>query len=345
MVSATSNKFPISNNIYNEVNDYQGQYPRSHFSTTGSVSMVSDGPVIYADLKQAQMCGNTFRYPEARPEVLSPISTQSLSPGMSRPTKPPVKHTRSLSDSRIADTYVTAMKSPHAPTALPGHLSPSTRSKGLENLNEINYSSSDMLNYKNKQSVINSSNRDYDDSETESYVDSVQGFQPETDFKTDSNALNYITAKDLMNHSDEEDSVGDGSEESIKNMDPNFGEHNATFVVNGRHEPYDKNFISPSDQEVMAINFPGKDRVTYSSNNHLHQMNELPRRDRYMGIAKDNKEVKSESYRTRTDRNMSGNQRNNSKASMSSVPDIIPYDADELPAATSDSDEQEVFII
>lgn len=338
---STINKVPSSNNIYNEVNDYHGSHPISHISATsghGSISNFSDGPITYADIRQNQMGRHIFDYPDTRSEVLSPMSTKSLSPGMSRPPKKIVEHTRSLSDSKILDAALgQQMMSPKD-----DYLSSYTRYKGLENLHELSYSSE--IPDQNNQVVPSNFRCNSDDSDPDDYIDPDPGSQSQADVKQNNESLTYITANDLINHSDEEESFDDASVGPIN--DTSFREHNGSAITQKHHEPYNSNLISPSDQEVTAINFPGQDRVTFKQRMQQYKTSESPKRDLGKPTAKDsNDRVRSQPQRTLNITRGSDNHKNQSKSSMSSVPDIIPYDRDDIRAISPDSDEQEVFII
>ena len=285
-----------------------------------------------------------FDYPDTRSEVLSPMSTKSLSPGTSRPSKKIVEHTRSLSDSKILDAALGQQKmfGQQMMSPVEDHLSPSTRYKGLENLHELNYSS--QLPNQNNQVVPNSFRGNYDDSDPDDYLDPDPGSQSQGDFKPNTESLTYITANDLINHSDEEESFDDASDRPSN--DTSFREHNGSAMTQKRYEPYNSNLISPSDQEVTEINFPGQDRVTFKQRGQLSKTSESPEIDLSVNNAKAfNSHVRNQPQRTRNVMSVSDNHRNQSKPSMSSVPDIIPYDRDGLRAASPDSDEQEVFII
>ena len=360
LLSVSSHKFPSSTNIYNEVNDYQGPHPRSQFSRTGfdTMSTVSEGPIQYADIRQRQIHSNMFQYPDPRSELLSTVSTKSLSPGTSRPSKRIVEHTRSKSDSRIINNRIihnsSGLGEVLSPNQLAGFLSPSTRSKRLENLNEINYSAH-ILNSNLASSNKSRSADVFDDSEADGYQSPDSDLETQSDFKANPNALNYITAKDLLHHSDEEEDADDDSvsEESVKYSGITNSDQSDQPYVDRRDKYFKPVLESPLDNEVMAINFPAKDTVSYSNNTpmsnsnnaHLHNTHERADKERVVNTAKLNNGVRNETFTVKTDRRPQDNQKNSSRPSMSSVPDIIPFDVDDLRGATSDSDEQEVFII
>ena len=283
------------------------------------------------------MSGNIFNYPNTTSEVMSPMSTKSLSPGTSRPSKTIVAHSRSLSDSKIL-----AAALGHEVPQMDNHLSPYIRYKGFENLHELNYSS-DLLNA-NNQGAASNLRGIHDDSDPDDYLDPDPGSQSGGDFKPNSESLTYLTANDLMNHSDEEESVGIVSDSPSN--DSYFREHNGSVNTQKRYEPYNPNIISPSDQEVMTINFPGQDKVTFKQIRQLAKAPESPERDLNVNITNGKTEpVQVYPQRTRNVARGSDDQRHNNKASMSSVPDIIPYGRKDICVDSPDSDDQEVFII
>ena len=254
-----------------------------------------------------------------------------------RPSKPKtfVDHTRSLSDSRVLDTSSIFAKSTHRSPVVSGYLKPSNRSEGLENLHAL-HDNTDMSNLHSTHRNNNPHAYLTDDGAPVDNI--VSDSESLNDTSANSKTLNYISAKDLMDHSDEEEAVNEISDDTITYVDMKDSVH-AGLPASGPKVGSSSSLVSPSDHEVMAINFPGQDKVTYTTTNNLNVVSQLPIKQRPDGIAKDDNKKTSVPQ-------SQGRARNSGKSSRCSVPDIIPHDAtDEFHCAPSDSDEENVFII
>ena len=319
----------------------------SRFNGIGSLSLDRDSPIQYSDIRQSVFDNHAFYNQEPRSEVFSVMSSSSVSPGMLRPSKHFVEHTRSLSDSKILDSAMNYNSSKHNGSVARGQLSTSNRSEGLENLHELhnrtNYSKYNRpTGHKTGTNASHKSSRgvkeadDYSDSDTGSFNNAREG----------SNTLNYISAKDLINHSDEEDDADEISDSTITYTDMTYNQQPSMLTPGDTLDSISPNVISPSDHEVMAINFPDKDSVTYSNaKSVIQEPRALPIPDHIKPAGTDQNSITNHPQTIVNVPKGQGLSRTYGKSSMSSVPDIIPYDGDDFHRTASDSDEENVFII